>query len=398
MGSLEALAGQAYGKGKFYLLGVYLNRGRVLYMLMAFPSLLVMLYSTQIMNILGFDKELIPLTSSFIKALIPAFIFSILFEVERRFIQAQGQFTLPMIITLITLLLHPIFCYLFIYTASLGMVGAAYSQSLISLLNFIFLHIYISYNQLSAEGSWFWPNQDTYVFSDCTYFMKVSLWCAGMAILEWWGYELLNIQASYMGVVQLSICVVILNISNLYYMFPMGLASVLGVTVGKYIANSEISKAKFYVKIGIFLNFLVCLCECILLAILRKYIPRIYTDQREVIEGAEEILFIIAFLSISDGFLGAAGGVVRGLGQQNLATYGFFVSYYPLLQPLALFFGFTCGWQVKGLYIAVIITSYLLSAYIIYIIYRKDWKEISKNVKERINQEEMVLMQKEQII
>ena len=393
MSCLEALTGQAYGKGNFYLLGVYLNRARVVYTILSLPSLFILYFSGYIMTALRLDTALIPLTSGFLFRLIPAALFTIQFEAERRFIQAHGFFALPMKITAITLLLHPIICYLFIIYMDLGMMGAAYAQTLNASLNFFFLHFSIQYYKLYAEGSWFVPNSDTWIWSECIDFMKMSLWSASMIIVEWWAFDLLTLYATQLGVVALSLNVIAINLVATYFMFPLGISSVLSVRVGNYIGAMNLPHAKRFAKVGMVLTLIILVLICIIYLMLRDIIPRLFTDQEEVIKEVQPLMIIIAFLCIPDGYQGALGGVLRGLGEQNSATKGSIFAYYPIMQLSALFLAFTCHLGVQGLWIAAIIGSISTSAYFSYIVWDRDWEQIAKKAKNRMHMEEMMLIQ-----
>ena len=161
------------------------------------------------------------------------------------------------------------------------------------------------------------------------------------------------------------ICVILILCS--LWVFPLYLRCLLG-----NMRNVDVQSAKLYTKVGLQLNLIILEFISAIYILFRGYIPYIFTDQEDVIHSAHVLLIIKGILMFPDGFQGAAGRIIRGLGEQYSATIGAFISYYPIMQPCAILLAFSCGLEVEGLWIAGIIGSISNTLYYSYIIYTTD--------------------------
>ena len=106
--------------------------------------------------------------------MIPSLFFAIQFNASVRYLQSQSYFLPGMYITLFTVCLHPIWCYLFIAHAGLNVVGAAFAMTITQILNFIIISVYIHYWTPHPE-SYFFFNRDSFDINRICDYLSVSL-------------------------------------------------------------------------------------------------------------------------------------------------------------------------------------------------------------------------------
>jgi MATE family multidrug resistance protein len=79
-----------------------------------------------------------------------------------------------------------------------------------------------------------------------------------------------------------------------------------------------------------------------------------------------------------DSSQGIALGIIRGIGKQNIASLGTFISFYVFSVPLAYIFAFPLGFRIKGLWIGMICgLSIAVLSYNILINFVFDWNHPS---------------------
>ena len=103
-------------------------------------------------------------------------------------------------------------------------------------------------------------------------------------------------------------------------------------------------------------------------------------------------MLIASILLIPDNFQFILVGVILALGLQNEAAIGCFLLYFPLLQPIALYFAFWLGWKVHGLFFALIIVTILICFYYIYLLLSNDWMYIAIKAKQKKDEEKSMYL------
>ena len=76
---------------------------------------------------------------------------------------------------------------------------------------------------------------------------------------------------------------------------------------------------------------------------------------------------------IADTVHGVQSGNVRGLGKQGLASLLTIILYYCIGLPLALYLGFSKGYELAGFWGGFLIVMILLDLAIIYLVVKSDW-------------------------
>ena len=203
-GSIDTLCGQSYGSGNYYMVGIYMNRGRIIYFILTIPSIILMIFSQSILTSLSVDDKIASLTAEYLQVLIPAVLFATQYQVVKRYLQAQIIFILPMIIALINFLIYPFLCYLLAFYLRLGMLGIAYATSIANGFQLILITASIYIFNIGARESRFFIGREVFAMSEWVSFIKLSFSSAGVLCLEWWATEVLLILASNLGTTQLA--------------------------------------------------------------------------------------------------------------------------------------------------------------------------------------------------
>ena len=72
---IGTLSSQAYGKGDLHLVGVFLNKGRIVAVIIFIPQLVLMLFTEIVLLKLGMDPEACKYAGIFTNTAIPGFFF-----------------------------------------------------------------------------------------------------------------------------------------------------------------------------------------------------------------------------------------------------------------------------------------------------------------------------------
>jgi len=144
LGGLDTLGAQAFGARQLYLLGLHTHITRIsvflFFLIICCP---LFSFSYDICLAIGQSHEISQLASSFVIHMIPGLFFAIQFNASVRYLQSQSYFTPGMYITMATVCIHPLWCYIFVVLCQLDVIGAAYSMACTQLLNLVIISIYI---------------------------------------------------------------------------------------------------------------------------------------------------------------------------------------------------------------------------------------------------------------
>ncbi|CAI2363185.1 unnamed protein product [Moneuplotes crassus] len=129
-GAIETLSSQAFGKGDNYLAGCYYTRAQVILTIILLPICIMFWYLTPILIYIGQEVQTSIYAGNFVRAWIPGTFSFCQSECLRKFLIAQGQYSLMPKIQIGTSLLHPLWLYINVYILDLSIEGVAYSTRL----------------------------------------------------------------------------------------------------------------------------------------------------------------------------------------------------------------------------------------------------------------------------
>mmetsp|Transcript_31993 Transcript_31993/g.31379 ORF Transcript_31993/g.31379 Transcript_31993/m.31379 type:complete len:139 (+) Transcript_31993:199-615(+) len=132
-------------------------------MLLVFiPQAVIFFYTDKILEAVGQDPKVSEAALDYTKVLIPGVLVFNLFEAARRFLNAQLVFALPSKIQFSTLVLHILWCYIFVSILELEIVGAAVASLITYTLDFVLIHVYVSCFEVVPSESWHWFDKNSF--------------------------------------------------------------------------------------------------------------------------------------------------------------------------------------------------------------------------------------------
>lgn len=88
------------------------------------------------------------------------------------------------------------------------------------------------------------------------------------------------------------------------------------------------------------LNIMLTIVVLAILIMLNDYVSRLFTNDQEVVEIVNRVLWIIVIYVFFDTIHGVQSGIIKGLGKQSYSSIFLLVCYYCFGMPLALIFAF----------------------------------------------------------
>ncbi|KAJ1028354.1 hypothetical protein NDA16_001524 [Ustilago loliicola] len=334
---------------------------------------------------IGQDPEVAYLAGRYLAVLSIGLPGYALFEVCRRYLQAQGLMHAPTIVLIFVSPINAIANYLLVWgpdSIHLGFIGAPLASALS-----MWLMAVLCFFQCVLGPRDAWDGFTTAAFKWDGVKPVLYLGFAGMVSLaaEWWAWEIVGLVTSQLGVVALAAQSVLLVSSSVTYQLPFGASVATAVRVGNLLGASRPDEAKISSRVALILSLAMGGLNSALFLIFRRQWGWLFSSDIEVIKLVEYILPLLAFFQVADGICGIAGGVLRGTGRQAAGAGINMVSYYIIGIPIGLVLTFTrINLGLAGLWWGLTIALLFGSAGMIWLIGITDWEWEVKKVQLRM--------------
>ncbi|KAI9073008.1 hypothetical protein K1719_045041 [Acacia pycnantha] len=385
MGSaVETLCGQAYGAGKYDMLGVYLQRSAILLSLTGVLLTIAYVFSKPILLLLGQSPRIASAAAVFVFGLIPQiFAYALNFPIQK-FLQAQSIVAPSAYISAGTLVVHLVMSWVLVYKTGLGLLGASLTLSLSWWIIVIAQFVYIV---KSEKCRYTWQGFSMQAFSGLPEFFKLSAASAVMLCLETWYFQILVLLAGLLpdpeiALDSLAVCT---TVSGWVFMISVGFNAAASVRVSNELGARNPKSAAFSVVVVTVLSFIISVIVAVGVLILRDVISYAFTEGEVVAAAVSDLCPLLALSIVVNGIQPVLSGVAVGCGWQTFVAYVNVGCYYGIGIPLGCVMGFVLKLGAKGIWVGMMGGTVTQTIILVWITVRTDWnKEVEEAVK-RLN-------------
>jgi MATE family multidrug resistance protein len=181
-------------------------------------------------------------------------------------------------------------------------------------------------------------------------------------------FTAVTVMAARFDEVSLAAHSIAVNVISITFMVPLGISSAAAVRVGQAVGRQSPRGAALSGWTALLLGAGFMGAAGLALAIVPRWIARLYTPEAAVIGASAALLRIAALFEIFDGLQVVATGALRGLGDTRTPALAHFAGYWIVGMPVAYLLCFTYGWGVTGIWVGltsalILIGSLLLAAW-----------------------------------
>ena len=170
--------------------------------------------------------------------------------------------------------------------------------------------------------------------------IKLALPGLVMVLAEFLAFEILTLSSSYISATHLAAQSILATVSAITYQIPFPISIASSTRIANLIGATLADAAKLSARVALVASLCVGLLNAIVLVAVRQYIPRLFTNDADVIELAAKTLPLNAAFQLFDALAAFCNGVLRGLGRQEVGGYTNLVAYY-MVRTSYMFFN--CG-------------------------------------------------------
>ncbi|KAJ4707037.1 Protein DETOXIFICATION [Melia azedarach] len=381
--ALETLCGQAYGAEQYQKLGTYTYSAITFLIPICIPISVLWIFMDKLLILLGQDPQIAVEACKFSIWLIPALLgFAILRSLIHN-LQSQSLI-LPMLLSsCASLCLQIPLCWLLVFKADLGNIGAALSIGFAYWFNAIILALYIRYSSSCKKTHSFLATE---FFSSIKEFLSFALPTAVMFCLEWWSFEILILLSGLLpnSKLETSVLSICLTASSIHYFVPYGIGTAASTRVSNELGAGNPQAARLAACAVMVLAVTEAVIVSTTLFFCRNVLAYAFNSDKEVVNYVAELVPLLCLSIMMDSLQAVLSGVARGTGWQHIGAYVNLGAYYLVGIPAASVLCFFLHLRGKGLWIGIMSGSTVQAAVLAIITSITNWQKQATMARERI--------------
>ncbi|KAK2591782.1 hypothetical protein QQS21_010513 [Conoideocrella luteorostrata] len=377
--SLDTLCAQAYGSGHKHLVGLQCLRMACFLLCLSLPVAVLWLFAEDILVLVVPEAETARLAALYLKVMIFSIPGIILFEVGKRFTQAQGLFRATTYVLVIAAPINVFINWLLVWRIGLGFVGAPIAVAITETLLPILLFLYVAF----VDGKQCWGGFNKRIFSNWWVMIRLALPGMIMVEAEWLAFEIMTLLAGQFGTEYLAAQSVLVTLSSISYQIPFPMSIAASTRVANLMGAGLVDAAKITGKVTFVAACVIGLFNLTIYSALRFHLPLLFTNDSTVIEVVARVLPFVAVMQVFDGLSAGAHGLLRGIGKQSIGGPSNLISYYVVSFPISLALAFGLKWKLEGLWAGITVGLVLVSIIEYTYLLHTDWHKAAAEAEAR---------------
>jgi MATE family multidrug resistance protein len=391
---LDTLLSNALGSNNMYLFGIYVHRARLItYILSTILCIFHLIFAKKLISFFGVNETILNYCTDLIPYSLAYVMLDIQFGINFRVLSILGKSKVCLIILLITVVLHPLWCYIFIIYFKMNVKGAGVSLILSQLINMILSTIYVHFTNPLGEGN-FSLNREC--FRGWIDYLKFTLPSTFMLCAEWLAFEIQAIFAMKISPIDYSIHIFVSNLASLMYTLCTGFGLAATILIGQNIAKGKIQQSKALAVYAFIFAEITMSFVIILLILFKESVLSIFVDDNNslMLTKGRPVIVILAIGEIFDITQSVMGSIYRGLGKQRQASLIAFFQYYISQTLLTCLFCFYYKLEIQGIWYSILFGNLLTTLVYIYFFTKFNFEKINTETQARLDKDQKLISPK----
>lgn len=352
---LTPLVGERYVQNEHKECSSLLNNAIIFYTLLGLFVGLAQYVAAPLLYYLGQPEEVVTGAIPYYRMLSFSLPFMLCFFGFKSFLEGTGNTKTVMVITLIANLLNIGFNYLLIYghcgLPAMGATGAGLATTISRILSAVMVIAYFVYHskyRAYLHGFRLRLPEGKRVYQ----LLRIGLPIAGQMFLESSAFVGTAVMIGWLGTVALSANQVAITLGNCAFMVILSIGSAATIRISHCYGehnNEELRLATYATYHLVLLWSFIASCIFILF---RHDIPRLFTDNEEVIALTANMMVFVALYQLWDGMQNVSVGILRGLQDVKIIMPIAFIAYWLINMPAGYLLGITAGMGPSGFFLS----------------------------------------------
>ncbi len=190
---------------------------------------------------------------------------------------------------------------------------------------------------------------------------RIGYGASASYFIETLAFAAMSIFAGWIGAVALASWAIVLNVTALIFMVPLGVAAATGVMVGRAYGAGDAGGVRAAARLGFIATIAVTLTICATVGLGNDLIAAAYVKDPAVLATTAAALLLSCLFFVADGLQVVGAQALRAQSDVWMPTATHFASYLVVMIPLGYVFAIAMQLGINGIVYAVILAS-LMSA------------------------------------
>lgn len=357
--AIAPLVSEAVGEQKAWkAIGVY-RTGIKLGLLLTVIFMAVTYLFIQHIAVFDQDTSINPLAQRYLRIINLSTVSLFLYGVGRQLFDGTGRTRIGMMGSMGGLVLN-IFLNWVLINGNLGMPklgieGAAIATCISRTAMMIYIFMYIAYDKRIAALRQQYNAEHTKGKTYIKPILTIGIPAGLLSFFEIAAFSVTQMMSGWFGVKYIASHQIAIGMASVTFMVLTGVSAAGTIMTGYSYGARDKEGARMA---GNTVFMLTVAMEIVFAAIFlagHNVLPRIYTDNAELLQVTSTLLLFAAFFQISDGLQSVAAGALRGIQDVKIPSAIAFVSYWLIMIPASYYLGFYTSLGINGLWLGFII-------------------------------------------
>ena len=355
---LTPIIGELFVQERKQEMAKYLQTSFVIYPIIGLLLMALQIAIEPLLYNMGQPREVVDMALPYYRMMAYGLPFIMIYGSIKQFLEGVGNTRSAMTVSIITNIVNIVLNYIFIFGkcgfAEMGAVGAGLATLVSRILNPILLGGYVLYAKRYREYLALFTRKVHYWYNSL-HLLKLGIPIAGQMVLEAAAFIVTGVMMGWFGEEAISANQVGNTYGNCTFMMILSLGSATTICVSHAFGRRDINEIAAVVRSALTMAVVWGVGVIIAFVALRHVMPLLFTENKEVVQLASQMLILYATYQLSDAIQCILVGILRGLQQVRSIAIISFVAYIVLNIPVGYFVAFHLGMGAKGLIVGYIV-------------------------------------------
>lgn len=377
-GAVSTIASQSFGAKDYKAFNAVLFRSiTILLTCICIPMSILWFNSEKVMIFLGQKGELAKNAGQYLTMLIPNLWLLSCSVCIQFWLYAQSKTRAVTIVSAMCAILHPLWCYLFVYYFGFGFIGAAMSVVTTKALELTSFVLYIRvFSTILSDVNFSFSLQECFQ----NWWSYLLLGFPNLLMMtEWWASEVIIFMSGSLPQpdIQVSTMAIYQNTLSIAFMIPSGIGVAGCTRVGNLLGEGNPKLASIAARVSPIMACLFSIFLAILMKLFHHQWGTLFTNDHDVLKDLDRVLPMLVFYIVGDGIQAAYTGIIKGMGKQKIGGPIVLVSYYVFGLPVSIYSAFQwgMGWGIVGLCLGTTVGTWIHALLYFLVVYWTNWTE-----------------------
>lgn len=355
---LTPIVGELFVQERRQEMAHYMQTSLVFYPIFGVICMALQIASEPLLYHLGQPIEVVDMALPYYRLMAYCLPFGMLYGSFKQFLEGVGNTKSAMIVSVITNIINIALNYIFIFgkcgCAEMGVYGAGLATLVSRILNPMILGLYFVCSKRYREYLSLFSRKVDYL-RNAMRLLKLGFPIAGQMVLEAAAFIVTGVMMGWFGAEAISANQVGNTYGNCTFMMILSLGSATTICVSHAFGRRDIEEIAAVVRSALTMAVIWGSAVIVAFVTMRHAMPLLFTENREVILLASQMLIIYATYQLSDAVQCIFVAILRGLQQVKSIAVISFVAYIVLNIPAGYIAAFHLGMGATGLIVGYIV-------------------------------------------